>query len=411
MASGLESQAVFSARGLQIGFSQVTMDLFKAANVDTMGKLAYACAFQPGSPDETPLLDLATKILTGIPTTDQMAIFRRLYYESHTVALVDMRSRVDSTGDEVPKKLQAPERAARYRAQQARMPGLTLTGEYEPSYGLIDAAVAQYDGNELKYLAIENCTSREQELMGDKKDVDLIKIDRSKTLKLATEPCPLLADVSSDLKVKNALFRRALAYDQAGLITFVVQESWITKMFRLMAEPAIDGYSPITLQQCLRADRKLFVRMAEATRESIIPTLGHVRPLDAAMTTYSEHQEVTHLLSPLMNTGRSREGPYSKGPREQKGKSTKGEGKSHRGDKGKGKGSGKKGGQGKSQRQLRPEHCTAVTPDGKYICFAFNSAAGCQQSSTRVGDRCNRGYHLCGKAGCHGNHSQTSCTS
>jgi hypothetical protein len=55
-----------------------------------------------------------------------------------------------------------------------------------------------------------------------------------------------------------------------------------------------------------------------------------------------------------------------------------------------------------------PQGCCSSTNDGKYICYAFNGQ-GCSDANVAVGDRCTKGYHICGKKGCHGNHSLHSC--
>ena len=52
--------------------------------------------------------------------------------------------------------------------------------------------------------------------------------------------------ISTDLRGKNALVRRALAYDQCGLMEFKIQETWITRMFQAMAEPPRTVFHPTT---------------------------------------------------------------------------------------------------------------------------------------------------------------------
>ncbi len=61
------------------------------------------------------------------------------------------------------------------------------------------------------------------------------------------------------------------------------------------------------------------------------------------------------------------------------------------------KGKGKARGKGKEKKQ------SSKAPDGREICYAFNSSAGCSSST------CNRA-HICRIAGCLGPHSQMVCT-
>ena len=66
--------------------------------------------------------------------------------------------------------------------------------------------------------------------------------------------------------------------------------------------------------------------------------------------------------------------------------------------KGKGKGKTKSKSKGKSATIDIPPDCVTKTPEGKPLCFAFNKGV-CGYKGT--GARCQRGYHLCYKQGCH----------
>lgn len=61
------------------------------------------------------------------------------------------------------------------------------------------------------------------------------------------------------------------------------------------------------------------------------------------------------------------------------------------------KGQGKKG--GKSKMRVPPHIYklggVAADPEGKPLCFAYNSAEGCKDAA--AGARCKRGWHLCAK--------------
>ena len=61
--SGLESSAVFESRLLAIGISQATLAALQTAGLDTFGKYAFACSYQPGSSDESSLKELLTTVL------------------------------------------------------------------------------------------------------------------------------------------------------------------------------------------------------------------------------------------------------------------------------------------------------------------------------------------------------------
>ena len=68
------------------------------------------------------------------------------------------------------KTLPAPERAARLDALKAKLVGLKVQSELEPSNALVDKVVQMKESGELRPLKWEELTKREQEPNGQKKD-------------------------------------------------------------------------------------------------------------------------------------------------------------------------------------------------------------------------------------------------
>jgi hypothetical protein len=234
------------------------------------------------------------------------------------------------------------------------------------------------------------------------------------------------ARLATDLEIRNAFVRRALAYDAANLITYSRMETWIVKIFRLMQQPALDDHAQITLQQAYRADKRLWALMAEETRANIIPAPGGNKPLDAALTQFADNVEVTFLLLPLQlvrggstsNTGGQdhsasqssaaahRAVPYD---RPKGGNKGKGKGKDNAG-----KGNSKNT-KGQSKSKVSPYGCAYKLSNGKPCCVFYNSTAGCKDETVRVGKRCARGFHNCGKllscgTVCSGDHAMQACS-
>ena len=404
------------ARAVQLGISMAAINLMKAGGVSTMGSYAFCCLFQPGSTDETLLVDTLTRLLGAGPTPEQMIGLRRLFFESHTLAIVDMRSRLEHNDDQ-PKKILGPERNSRMAELRLRLPGLTIQGDLEFSNSLLDKTIDQLDRNELRFIPLDECTRRDQEFDGIKRD-ELLRIElrRDDSLRLGRELPEVKARLATDLEVRNAFIRRALAYDCAGLITFAIQEAWICKLFRLMQEPALEAHHAISLAQCFRADRRLWQKVSEATRSNIVPIAGLPKPLDTAMTTFAENVEVTFLLLPLPS-GHSAPahlappGPTEyplimpgKGPRvapyAAPGKGAK-VGKAAKGGK-----AGKPKGKGPRINALG---CVSCLPDGKPVCPFFNTAEGCRDTKVPAGKRCSRGWHCCGIPQCGGPHPMQNC--
>ena len=415
----VESKPVFKARAAQIGISDLLVTALDNANICSFGAFAFSCAFQPGGSDETQFVNLVKKVIGRDPSIGELALLRRLFFEAHAVCLQDMRNRVDKSSDAAPTKILAAERAARYEDQVRRLVGFEISGPLEPSHTLIDAVFSMAEANELRYLAIYKLTSREQEMSGENEDEELkeytIRI-RKGDLALREKDLTVRADLTSDLRVRFALQRRALAFDQACLISWEVHDKWISSLFYRMAELPLKGYLPVSLEQCLRADKKLFVKMSEACRSGIVGQPGQPRPLDEAMKKYGDHNDVLYLLAPTMlptipetssSSWTNRSSPYeSKGSsKEGKGKGGgKGQGKGawpYRGGKGHGQGKGK-GGKGKGKGKGGstfgpPPGCATRTPNGENICFGFNCPGGCGNHSVEPGQWCSRGLHVCGR--------------
>ena len=401
MSSSVDSKAVFEARASSCGLSAIVFSAFQAADLDTMSKFAFGCAFQPHSPDEAPLIDMFRRVLTREPTLSEMATLRRLWYESHACMVQDMRGRIERTDLDGPKKIAPAERASRLVSQQARLSGLVIKDDLEPSFGLLDRVCQQYDQDQLTYIGPDECGSRAQEILGVKKDTSLkLERDPNGNVRAKEQLFSESTDVASDYKLRQAFTRRSLAYDQANLIDFAAQEAWASHLFKLLHKDVPHGYHRVTITQILKADRELFVLMADECRASIIPRLGNVRPLDVAIKTLMHHPDVAYLTLPLAGsagkakdrTSKGEEGPYPN----PKAKS-------------KGKGKGRDKGKGKGTKSEVPTGCVSRLADGRNVCYGFNSARGCSNASIVAGSRCRFGFHICGRLGCHGNHSMLSC--
>lgn len=95
---------------------------------------------------------------------------RRLFFESYSLAAADMQLRVERKDDRIPSKLANAERSARYEDQRRRLSGVDISGELEPSNSLIDIVYNMTEEDQLCYVRWEECTKRDQELMGIKSD-------------------------------------------------------------------------------------------------------------------------------------------------------------------------------------------------------------------------------------------------
>jgi hypothetical protein len=393
----VESEAAFAARALTIGLEPTVLEKIKQGGLNTFGKFAYSCAYQPGSSEEKPFVDLLTTVLGAQPTVRELAVLRRLYFESHALSVADLRTRVASREDDQPKKMPAPERAARLAIQRLALVGLDITGHNEPANSLVDRCVQQLEEGQLRHIPLNECPSRPQEILNVKKD-SVITFDAQGSIRLNKRDLETKTDVSSDLKIQAAFLRRALAYDQAGLISFSVLNNWATRCFDIMARDPPAGYRRVTMEQILTADKELFVLTADATRADLVPLPGAQKPADVAIKALIENPKVQYLLLPLpgghaAHSSSSSELPKRPAPYEAKGY--------------KGGGKGKKGKDFKgSSTPSVPQGC--VTKDGnkRPICFSFNTS-GCKYA--KPGARCRKGMHVCWKDNCFKNRPFSEC--
>jgi hypothetical protein len=373
------------------------------------------------------LLNVINTAIGGAPGMGELALLRRLFVECHTLSMSDLKNRVERGDDAQPRRVLFAERVERAEAQKARLPGFQLEGELEPSHCLLDEVEQQREDGHLKHITVDRCGSRQQELAGLKRDPK-IKLDlKDGSIRISTQDHKVDADVSSDLRIRNAFTRRSLAYDQSALMTFGPQMEWVDHLFSLMHQPALDNFQVITMAQCMNADRRLFEIMAENTKKSIKADLAGIRPLDEAMKNFRNDARVNFLLLPLpggakdkkpQGEGKEKDKPWWVKQKEEKQKVKQDEWKK-KDPKGKGKGK-EKGKNGKGAKSSGAKTGPASCPDelkgmvqaddeGNFLCWNFNLSCGCPHA--KPGARCRRGRHICCKPGCGGNHSLQQCTS
>ena len=398
----VESEAAFASRALSVGLDPAILKLVQDGGLDTFGKFAYSCAYTPGSSDEKPFIDLLTTVIGREPQVKETAVLRRLYFESHALSVADLRTRVESREDDQPKKMAAPERTARLEAQRLLLPGIEISGHNEPANCLVDRCVHQIEDGQLRHIALNECPSRSQEVLNQKREPGLT-FDASGSIRLTKKDSELKTDTSTELKVQQAMLRRALAFDQAGLISFAVLNAWATKLFDLLSVDPPSGYRRVSMEQALNADKELFLKTSELVRSNLVSSAGGVKPVDKIMTDLMDNPKVQRLLLPLPGSsqhaptkvtvlGKDRSEPfYDSGKGAYKGK--------------KGAGKGKKGA-GKGPLVL-PDDCSRVDSKRRPICDSFN-LGGC--SSAKPGGKCNRGMHVCWKTGCNKHAAYGSCT-
>ena len=413
MTSTLDSKPFFASRARSIGLEDHVLRCLETAGVTTLAQLAFWCTYQPGSSDDSILVKAVADALGIDPVPAKTLIApRRLHYEAHTVFVSDLRQKVVATEEDQPKRIPAAERAARYNEQKLRLPGLPLDGVHECSHALLDSVMQQYEHDECKWISLGSCTSRAQEQMGARKDA-AFSLQSDGQLRIQPAKVTATADVSTDLKVKQAFTRRGLAYDQAGLIDFSTHSRWVEQMFKAMERAVPEHFGNITVQQCLDADKELWRLMADECRAGVVPSAGGAKPLDAALEKFRTHSDVLYFILPFSKrtavassssttlTLPDAEISNRKRKREENEK-RKGDGKGKKGKKGGGKNI-----KGAGDTRM-PDGCVNKTKTGQNICFRFNSPGGCTFNN-RAGGSCSRGAHVCARPNCGEAHSAVAC--
>jgi hypothetical protein len=427
MSSLIDSEAVLRQRAAQFGMTKVQIDAIVDSGHGSLARFAFCCNHAPQNADETPLINEVTNILGGAPTASVMGLFRRLFFEAYTLASQDLRQRIERVEDAPPRRMAAPERAHRYTAQAARLVGLVLLNELEPSDALVDLAAQQYDDNRLSYIEWSLCTKKAQEINGIKK-IAALTSDASGVLKLHQASEGPTAQLETDLLVRYALQRRGLAFDQANLIEFRLHDTWVDTLIEAKLREPPSGYVKLSWQQILNADRALFLKMCELTRAGIVLNAAGARPLDSAIALASMHASVSFLLMPLPS-GSKDAASASSGviqtilkapgapslPGQGKRSIAKAKAKALAASNG-GKVSGKAAGKsaGKLSRVAMPLALKGMyyrDAAGNSLCHNFNLPCGCALPVDSTTNACAKGVHACCKPKCGGKHSLQVCTS
>ena len=187
-SSALESTAAFAERAKAIGVEQWIIQKFQEKHMDTYGRFAFAITYSPQHPNDKPLVDFVESVVEQEVGADQMATLRRLFFEAHTLALADVRSRVETSADPaVPtRKLPTAERVARQKAQENKLGGLIFNPDTIPSNNLVDVFVDMMETGVFSYVKAEQCCSRAQEVSLMKRD-PTIATDSSGLLKVSSK--------------------------------------------------------------------------------------------------------------------------------------------------------------------------------------------------------------------------------
>ena len=368
-AVGLDSEASFKSRAAEVGMSDALLTLFTNANLKTYGSLAFVCPYQPGQTDETPLFDAVETFVGRALTAAEKIPVRRLFFEAHTLALADLKMRFEKDDTTEPAQIPLAERMARLQQQKARLAGVHFSSETEPAHKVVDMVFQMCQDQQVVWIPWEKLLSRASEITSAKKEMH-ITFDSHGSLKLSKKLETPSHELTGEIKIRQALSRRARAFDLANLCGYAEMEAWHEKLFEILQRPPPNHCSAVTMQRAKEADKMLWKKLSEATRGGVTQKADGTKPVEAELQKLFNDPEVQYLVLPLPKP-QMRSGPYDDG----KGKSKGGKGKN-----GKDKGKGHQ--QTSSSFQL-PEGCHQTMPNGRPICNAYNHSLHiCQKRET-----------------------------
>eukprot|EP00435_Cladocopium_sp_Y103_P012896 s199_g3.t1 len=404
----MESKASFKARALEIGIATETVDKLIAAGLNSFSKLAYICAVNPASGDDAKLKKALEDMLGTAVSAVEMISFRQLWFESYTIAMTELEERVKKTPLDTPKALPLAERMVRVEKQKKDLPGLVFDQYLEPAHALTDKAHAMIEDGVVVYIPPDKCLSRHDEIQNQKTEQQ-VSFDSQGNLKITKKASDLSCDTSGELRLRQALTRKALACDQAGLCSFKVLEQWHNQMMNATMRVPPSGHKYVTMQQVLNADRELWSLMSQDSRGTLKVAAGEDPPLDKLINKLRESPQILCFMTPLPGTSTT---PQPKAPpavpkagnpapKRPANDSPKGAGKNKQ------RRTSEAG--GKTVKDLlssMPPNCVSKTDAGKFICLHFNNGTCRRQKSSS----CNMGLHMCYYKGCNQKRPYIECS-
>ena len=95
----------------------------------------------------------------------------------------------------------------------------------------------------------------------------------------------LNCDVTGELRLRQCLTRKALAFDQIKLCSFDVMETWHNAVVQALMRKPPAGHKYVTIQQIMAADRELWSLLSQSTRGKLKVMVGQPPPLDVELET------------------------------------------------------------------------------------------------------------------------------
>ena len=424
----VDSNAVFQQRVLELGLRNVS-NKFEDCGWRTRWLFAFAVPQGPGGlVDDAIFKDKVLKKILGFEGEEEppeAAAVRRLYFESHTLTIGELRQRMERTDSDTPRRVPQAEREARKGAVRQRLaPGLLVEGDLDPANCTIDRFVQQVDDNVVEWVPWEEAPKRDQELAsapGKRKWM----ADSSGVVREKVSKTEIHADVSSALRVSWALQRRGIAAEVAGLMSFEAHEKLRLRLSAaLTSEPSDSRFAAPSMEQIKNADKEAWRQTAKKCRTGDRPQSAlDPLPMDVAISEVLASMDFALALMPMPASSARSSSTRAANARADDSDEDVARKKSRRSTKVDKRDAAKQHGQPQKDQVQDPQRKgkgkgkgapmpralvggVARTADGQPICFGFNLG---ECKAAKAGERCPKGFHVCTKVGCGGKHPANEC--
>ena len=394
MSTLVDSEAQFQLRLEQVSVPPALRTALRNSGITTISSLAYAHG-QPGQPIVQDAFTNWVRQIDPTATIGGVSAVKRLLFESQTQLLAMLKEQVTNPEPTTARKVPQAERESRLTNLRNRLQGVLIEGHTEPSHSLLDVATQMYDLNILKFIPLEKCYSRLTELtVANKPHAKLIEFESSKIV-LKDKDSDFEASVQSSYQVLEAMKRRGLALDFAGIMTFQRHDKYVQTLFaHLNREPPV-GYSRCSVSQLIAADKAAWSHLIEQNVKPRPDDAGDLA-LDTRLVESLKSYEVSFTLLPLASKQQKSAPSSSQQSPQRPSNQNNYKGGKKGGNRFKpyaSKGKGKSKFDQRVPREIREAGGTASTPDGDPICFDYSLKRCREQVSD--GARCKKGYHVC----------------
>ena len=143
------------------------------------------------------------------------------------------------------------------RDQKARLGGVSIEGETEPSYALIDLVKSMVDNNCVLWIPPSKCGKRESEIQMNSKEKPQTLGLENQTVKVAAPSVDQNIDATSEMTLQWCLQRRGIAFDQSRLINWSTHQTWMQQLLTTLSKDPPEGDGRVKIEQVVKADREL----------------------------------------------------------------------------------------------------------------------------------------------------------